>query len=176
MNSLILFLALGGVGGDIINMDGLTPIQKAELQMKHAELLEKSGSEKNVEKVREWAELGQSVGVALVATAKELGIAVDDFAQTGVGKVTIGVLVWKIMGKEVTRVVVSIIYLISGVWLWNVYFRKMCIVKSISYETNSKKVSKIEHWGSESNQDGLRFCMFLALAAILASGFLIMLL
>jgi hypothetical protein len=173
MNSLVLAIALVTVG-QVLDTRNLSPTQQAELQMKYAELVEKGNSTENIEKVKEWSELGQSVGVALVATAKELGIAVDDFSKTGIGKVTIAVIVWKIMGKEVVRTVISIIYLITGVWLWNHYFRKLCVIKSVTYE-NGKK-SRVEHFNPSDSMDGFRFIMLIVLVLILASGFLLMLL
>lgn len=173
MNILVLVVALATVG-QVLDTRNLSPTQQAELQTKYAELVEQGNSVENLEKVREWAELGQSVGVALVATAKELGIAVDDFSQTGIGKVTIAVIVWKIMGKEVVRTVISVIYLIIGVWLWNHYFRKLCVIKSIAYELGKK--TKIEYFDPSESMDGFRFVMLIVLVLILASGFLLMLL
>lgn len=173
MNSLVLAIALVTVG-QILDTRNLSPTQTAELQMKYAELIEEGNSIENIEKVKEWSELGQSVGVALVATAKELGIAVDDFSKTGIGRVTIAVIVWKIMGKEALRVIISTIYLIVGILFWNHYFRKLCVIKSVTYE-NGKK-TKVEHFDPSESMDGFRFIMLVVLVLILVSGFLIMLL
>ena len=161
-----------------INTSGLTPSQKAQVQFEVAEMLEENGQDKSaqnqVEKAKEWAELGQQVGVALVATAKELGIAVEDFSHTTIGKVTIGIIVWKLMGKEILRGVVGFLFLVVGIWMWRHYFNKLCVVKSISYHSDGK-VAEIINRNSHDNE-GLKFLMLCVLICVVATGMLVMLL
>lgn len=45
-------------------------------------------TEENVEKVERWVNVGTNIGKGLAGAAKELGVAVNDFSQTGVGQWT----------------------------------------------------------------------------------------
>jgi hypothetical protein len=164
--------------GDQISTSDLTPTQEAEVRLKVAEYLESNqkdtSAQKQIDKAKQYAELGQQVGVALVATAKELGIAVEDFSHTTVGKITIGVIVWKLMGREFLRAAVAIPFLIIGVMMWRSYFNKMCVVRSITYHQDGK-IAEITHFDA-SDCEGTRFMMLFILIGILTAGMLIMLL
>lgn len=89
---------------------------------------------------KQWTELGTNVGVAMVAAAKELGIAAAQFAETPLGKVTTAVIVYKIVGKDVAsnlkdfaRFVFSVIIFFVGVAMLPAIYR-MCAYKQIKYE------------------------------------------
>jgi hypothetical protein len=169
-----ILLILSSIGQ--ISTDGLTPAQKAELQLQAAKLAEENGQDKSaqsqIKKAKEWAELGTQVGVALVATAKELGIAVEDFSHTSVGKITIGMICWKLVGKEIVRSFIGIGLLVIGIPLWCKYFNKLCLVQQIEYKDG--KMSKISY-KDVRDLEGIRFAMVFILLALVAVGVLIVL-
>jgi hypothetical protein len=63
------------------------------------------------------AELGRIIGSGMVATARELGMAANDFAKSDLGRVVMVVLVWKYMGQDILGVMVGVPFLIVGVTL-----------------------------------------------------------
>lgn len=139
MKSLIVFaLMLCAVPtyAQTIDISNLPEDQRKELLDK---VKKNTFSPPDAASMNEWAEWGQNMGVALAATAKELGVAVDDFSKTTVGKVTIAVIVYKIIGKEILKFMTGMFCLVVGICLWTYFYRRMCMFESISYHENGKK-------------------------------------
>jgi hypothetical protein len=118
-----------------INTQGLTAAQKAELVIQAEKMKETplEVTQPTVDTALKWAEVGKSVAVGIGAGARELGTAVNDFAVSPVGKVTMAIIVWKMLGKDIMAIAVSVGILLIGlptIWFG---FRKACIDK-IEYE------------------------------------------
>lgn len=102
---LIFALALGLMGGAHAQNDGLTAEQRAQVAAWTAENKDPANKVVNVSKTvrteaREW---GTLLGEAVVSGAKQLNIAAEDFSNTTIGKVTIAVVVYKVLGRDVVR-------------------------------------------------------------------------
>jgi hypothetical protein len=68
-----------------------------------------------LENSEKWVTLGSSLGKALAAVAKELGVAVNDFATTPIGILTTAVIVWHFIGGAVVHVIVGLLILILSI-------------------------------------------------------------
>jgi len=55
--------------------------------------------------VSEWANVGTNLGKAMVSAAKEVGIATNEFVDTPIGKLTAGVVLWKVAGKDLLKII-----------------------------------------------------------------------
>lgn len=167
---LVLIVAVGVCSAEI-NTNGLTEEQKAQLIIQAEQM--KKQQMPTVEKVNQWVDLGKNVGLALVSTAKELGVAADAFLQSTTGKITVALIFWKIMGRDVLHMFVGVGLMCILIPLWIYFFRKMCIIKSvkIEYLTDKpfKKIKHIEHYG-EGDIDGTRVVMLIVLAATVLVG------
>ncbi len=113
---------------------GLTEEQKAELLLKGAQMKSAPAKGDVTDKMAEYAEIGQKYGVALAATAKELGIAADEILNTTVGKIALVLIVWKVMGEELVGIIVGIPYMVLGFLAWFYMFRRMCVISSVTRE------------------------------------------
>jgi len=108
MKKLLLIIASIACMGcataqESVDVSKLTAEQKATLQ-KTAEQMQ--GQPANIsavarEETEKWAELGGNMGKAAVGAAKELGIAANEFVGTPLGKVTMAVVIYKVIGKDV---------------------------------------------------------------------------
>ena len=67
------------------------------------------------DKVERWVKIGSNIGQGLAGAAKEVGVAVNDFAQTPVGQMTMALIVWHMIGAQ-------LIHLFGGVLIWIVGF------------------------------------------------------
>lgn len=158
--------------------DGLTPEQVQALrvqaeQMKAAKLK----SETPVEKAKQYAEVGQMVGQALAATAKEMNVAVNDFATSPVGKMTMFLIVWKFFGNDVMHFMIGGLFLIVFGWLWNKYYKKMCVIREIEYEKAwwiFYRTKRVVHYSAGYEVDGTRFIMLVVLVLIIGASQIIM--
>ena len=66
-------------------------------------------------KLKEYAELGTIIGQALVGSARELGIAVNDFSKTDVGYLTTCLIVWNFVGHSAIKLFMGLVILIAGI-------------------------------------------------------------
>lgn len=110
-----------------VDTSGLSKQQQAELTIQ-AEKMKEDGKSSvikvtnpagTVEVVSKWAEAGKSLAVGLGAGAREIGVAVNDFADTRVGKITTYIIIWKLMGKELMGLVMGlfiILIVIPVIW------------------------------------------------------------
>ncbi len=128
---LLCFAIAGGAVAQTIAVGDLSTEQKAQLEVEAAKLRAKNAMDRAAkqeqalksgtlvdtakdtvaavaaavptpQKVDEWTQVGANIGKGLVAAAKEIGTATVDFSKTDLGKITVAVIVWKVVGKELT--------------------------------------------------------------------------
>jgi len=111
-----------------INTNGLTEEQKAQLALQAAQMKNSNDApgsmlsdELNPERLNEWVDLGKNIGLAVTATAKELGVAADEFLNSTTGKITIVLIVWRVMGEDILGVVGGTIawIILINIILWS---------------------------------------------------------
>lgn len=66
------------------------------------------------EDVQKWISLGSNIGAGLAASAKELGVAASEFANTGTGKLVVWIIVWKTIGSSIAHILAGILILFTG--------------------------------------------------------------
>jgi hypothetical protein len=155
-----------------LNTQGLSPSQKAELIIQAEKMKTKPEAETpvlappppTVDTVAKWAEAGKSLAVGLGAGAREIGVAVNEFSESRVGRITTYIIVWKLMGKEILAILTSII-LLSAIYPWWKVLRSTT-VKNAEYEyydtwyrKGVKRLKKIEYLEDEGSLVGM-YCVF----------------
>jgi hypothetical protein len=81
--------------------------------------------------VSAWAGIGKEVGEAVNSSMQAITTQSNNFAQTGVGKMTMAIVVWKIFGDQLIHILGGVVETILFVPLWIWSFRKTCITRSI---------------------------------------------
>jgi len=92
-----------------IDASGLTDAQRAQIIQNVEALKEESNkpaaqAKTAAETAQVWVGLGKEIGIGLAETAKQLGVAANDFAQTPVGKWTAAIIIWNLVGKSLVHV------------------------------------------------------------------------
>lgn len=84
--------------------------------------------------VHEWAGLGKEVGEAVNASLSAVTTQANAFAQTGVGKLTVILVVWRVLGDQLIHVAFGVLELLIFLpaWFWS--YRKTCIARRIESE------------------------------------------
>lgn len=144
--SLLIFLLPSIAFGQVnsIDLTDLTQKQKALLVIE-AEKMKSKSSEDISANLSEYAEIGQKYGIALVATAKELGVAADELLDTTVGKVGLILIIWKVAGESLLGLTFGLLWLTIMLPLWIYYFRRQVPKYAnvrYTYHENGKKKSK----------------------------------
>lgn len=96
------------------------------------------------EKINQWAENGKGIGIAIGSAAKELGLAADAFLKTDAGKITVAMVAWKVMGKDVVRVVGGGIFFLVLASIWVYIYRRTCLVGRVIETPVQLKVLGLE--------------------------------
>ena len=115
---------------DLSEFNKLTEVQKAEIVMQVAKSAEGNSTLANlptvkVAQVDQWVDLGEKVGRMLGGTAKELGIAANEFAVSPLGMVTMGLIIWNYAGNDLYGFILGIIWLGFMVPIWMYLFFKI---------------------------------------------------
>lgn len=146
---MIAFIALNCFAQTTDITNGLTDKQKAELALKAAEMRDQSsgvGLIKTLtdpENMNQYVTLGENIGKAASACAKELGMAANELSQTPLGKIVIVLVAWKVMGSDamvITRDLIDIVVLVPILiaWIclciWHYRRRVLFRISSITYE------------------------------------------
>jgi hypothetical protein len=102
--------------GSTVDVSKLTPEQVAQVQKQVSDL---SSAPVNVsasvrKEAEAWGELGANMGKAMVGAAKEVGVASTEFAQTGLGKVVVAIVAYKVVGRDILKIVFGSLVLLVG--------------------------------------------------------------
>jgi hypothetical protein len=75
-------------------------------------------------RAKEWVDVGAGIGESLAATAGKLGVEVNKFAQTPVGKMAMVLIVWHYMGEEISGWVCGLLFWLIFLPMWFYAARK----------------------------------------------------
>jgi uncharacterized membrane protein (Fun14 family) len=119
-----------------ISTEGLTPEQVKALNEQVSKL--KAQPENISATVRQeaeaWGELGANMGRAMVSAAREVGVAANEFSQTTLGKITVAIIVYKIVGQDILQIMSGITLLMICLTLAAVAWRAKIGATNIEYE------------------------------------------
>lgn len=134
----------GGIDWRAVNeagFDKLTETQKADViksvALKAQEA--KVADSVTVDKIDRWVQVGSNLGKGLAATAKELGVAVNEFANTPIGKLATALIVWNIMGSAIVHIVGAFVFWVLGFTAIRVIFNR-AYPSDITYNTEIRNI------------------------------------
>lgn len=180
--TLMMFVAMATASAapTPADMDKLTDVQKAELALQVAKQVEEQKAVvQNPKQVKEWVSYGTEIGQALAGTARELGVVANEFIKTPAGQLTMGMIIWKVMGNDIVHVGLALILFFTLVPGWIYMFHRMCIIKGYEYqqyeEDGKPKTRKVKVYYDTGRDDidGTRVMMMVVLAVILLAVILI---
>jgi len=96
----------------VVNVDDLTPEQLQKI--KETERL-KTMNEK-IETYGKWVGVGNEVGVAIKEGLSAVSDVAIKFSDSNVGKFTMVLIAWKVVGKDIVRILLGIIFIIFSVF------------------------------------------------------------
>ena len=105
----------------------LTPEQQAKYSadLKIAEL------EKKLDTYGKWVGVGGEVGAAVREGLDAVVDVADKFGKTDVGKFTMYMVAWKVIGKDLVRIVLGIIFIIGFTWFLIYSFKTTCLDRRV---------------------------------------------
>ncbi|HEU5114653.1 MAG TPA: hypothetical protein VFT82_02720, partial [Candidatus Paceibacterota bacterium] len=100
-------------------------VKQLESQRELAQMSQK------IETYGKWVGLGKEVGVAVNDSLSALTTQADKFSNTGVGKFTMFLVAYKVLGKDLLGALIGTPLLVAFfvVWIWS--YRKNCIERPV---------------------------------------------
>jgi hypothetical protein len=168
---------------------GLMTVSIASAQMSRKDMEEfakykawqKANPPTAAEQVGKFAGIGKEIGIALkdATQALDQGLTVTEdhvykFANTTAGKVTIGMIVWKVAGKELLGLIVGmtlLAFLIPWLYFWTRYFfiGKMILEKKVvkSWWSSEKTYSRTKASSDLSTEAYCWWCGVFAVGSLM---------
>ena len=150
--AFVIFAASSSIAGpaasldyrqvDAAGFDKLSDVQKIAVIKSVAEQAAAKTevvSDSTIDKIDRWSQVGANLGKGLAATAKELGVAVNEFAASPIGKVATALIIWHIMGASIMHVVGAILVWILGLVAIRYIMERSCPAK-ITYDVEKKNI------------------------------------
>ena len=121
--------------GASIDVSKLDQSQINALQTQVTALEQKKAMPVELTMMERAVELGKMLGAGIGATAKELGIAVDEFSQTTPGRLAMFILFWKFVGQGLLSILLGIVITIAGPYVaWRMIRTGRGEVRNRTYE------------------------------------------
>lgn len=136
----------------------LTEQQKAQLTTQSTQ-----------EALKGWAGVGHEVGTAVNESLKAITSNAADFAKTDVGRLTVAIVIWKVIGDQAVHVGFGILFALFWIsaWVWS--FRNRCIQRTVLIGIAPDKTKTYKLLNERSSSEGeaaAHFCVALAMIAI----------
>jgi hypothetical protein len=129
----------------VVNASDLTSDQlfKIESEAKLAEL------NKKLQTYGNWVGVGGEIGTAVKEGLNAVVDVADKFSNTNVGKFTLTLVAWKIIGKDIARICLGLIFFILMTWIFvkiykNTYSIRRVLVKNPGFLKYPKEYQVIE--------------------------------
>lgn len=166
---------------DSVDLRGLSEEQKAQLVQQAEQMKQQSGTNEtiiekvsNPENLNKWVEVGKGMGIAIAEVAQHVGMAADKFLESSAGKITLALIIWKVIGTDLVHVFGGIAFMLVFIPMWFYFFKRICLVKSIRYlkpTDGYKTIKEYEFCPSDDDYvNGTRAIMLLVLALIVVVG------
>ncbi len=103
---------------DLKNLEGYGQLTKEQQLLIQQEIVKMTPQVVNgvevptTEHIDQWVEVGDRIGKMLTSTAKELGVAANEFVHTPIGRVAFFVGLWYLFGNQVMHLTFGIIILL----------------------------------------------------------------
>lgn len=183
--SLAFAASAASLGTDAVGQAGfgdLTEAQKAEVIKHIADTKARTkeaaavASQTTPQKVNEWLNIGERIGQGMAGAAREMGVAVNEFASSPVGMWTIALITWKFMGGAVVHIGGALLIWLIGfpLLIWVVRHRRRSTEKydpeKVDIFKRSRKVSVVH----EPMTDDTTFVACFGSVVLLAVGLITM--
>jgi hypothetical protein len=174
---------------NLSSFDALNDAQKAQILAQIAKMKEEQPvnptfaapiAKEVRSEVQAWAEIGANLGRSLASTAKELGVAANDFVKTPVGIATAGIILYKLVGRDILHITFGFLFLVSYFTAWFYLFRRISLMRTMTITQDipeglklTKKTKKIEYRGWDNLRCEEVWMWFLTAAGGLIAGTII---
>lgn len=117
--------------------DSMILVKKSDIPQN---IVQKYENEQNIQKIGKWVGVGKEVGTAMKEGLGALTNETDKFSKTGVGKFTMFIIAYKVLGNDIMRIILGFMLTIIATSMFIWYFITNCKQKTKIEETNNNGV------------------------------------
>jgi hypothetical protein len=120
-----------------INVNDLTPEQRAKveaqqrLEISNAQIEE---LQKKIDTYGKWVGVGGEIGTAVKEGLSAVVDVADKFGKTDVGRFTMILIAWKVVGKDVVGIVLGLIFFITLTIIIVKVYKRVCMPRKVLTE------------------------------------------
>jgi hypothetical protein len=105
--------------------------QEEMVSVPKSKLTDQQKADLNLSKTQSWVGMGREIGEAVNSSMAAITTQSNNFAQTPVGKLTVFIVIWKVIGDEAIHVGGGLIELLIfvPVWIWS--YRRTCMTRKV---------------------------------------------
>jgi len=110
-----------------MNLADLTPAQRAQYEADIIIAKQKAQldiAEQKIEQFGDWVGVGGEVGGAIKEGLEAVVDVADKFGKTDVGKFTLVLVAWKVMGKDVVKIILGLLFFGVFVFMLSRFYRR----------------------------------------------------
>ena len=133
LSVIIVPFSFAKTAEELLQTPGLTSTQRAAIAEAIAKGQPNSIIPQNLKGILEWQEMGDAFASTIKTICQTLNVEVNTFLRSDVGKLTAAVIIYKMVGKDIIRII-----LYTGVWLGVTFF----MMASIFFLHMKRKVKK----------------------------------
>lgn len=147
----------------VVNANDLTPEQLIKIN----EQKKIDAVEQKIETYGKWVGVGGEIGVAIKDGLNAVVDVSDKFGKTDVGRFTMIMIAYKIMGKDIIRIFIGLLFILLFTFFIFRYYRTTFLVQKIVIEDNGWKfwLPKKYELREPDTYEGYQFVKFLTLVA-----------
>jgi hypothetical protein len=158
----------------VIDKADLTPAQiasyeaQAQIEKANAEIAK---LERKLETYGKWVGVGGEIGQAVKDGLTSVVDVADKFGSTNVGRFTMIMIAWKVMGKEVVQIILGLLFFFTFLTTLILIFRRIVLPRRIKIENPGffKYPKKYELVKTELDSEGVTIVTVVFVLAFLLS-------
>lgn len=155
-----------------ISKSDLTPQQivrieaQAQIDKANAEVAQ---LQKKLDTYSKWVGVGGEIGNAVKEGLTAVVDVADKFGATNVGKFTMTMVAWKVVGKDVVKIIIGLLFFITYTWTLIYFFRRLTVARKVMVENPGffKYPKKYEVVKSEFDDEGITIITIIYVIAFL---------
>ena len=110
-----------------VRQSDLTPDQIAKIKLQEAN----DELQKKLDTYGKWVGVGGEIGTAVKEGLSSVVDVADKFGSTNVGKFTMTMIAWKVIGKDIVRIFLGLIFFITYTCVLIYSYRRTCTTRSV---------------------------------------------
>lgn len=132
-------------------------VRKSDLTKEQLAKVDAEEMQKRVDRYGKWVGIGHEVGTAVNESLVAVTANAQNFSNTTPGKVAIFLVVYKVIGRDILGVLISLVILFIGlpIWIWSYrkYIPHSYLVKETVAEDGKHKIREYGYGYSKLDED-----------------------